>query len=181
MSEKEEAGIEKSTEPSESGGKTEDLGKPSESGKSTPSAAGPIYVDTADTLVKRRPRLASSLAALQYISSISRDNYVHLRVSDRLTSVTLLLASILAVLSLVFHPLAKIRLPLAILCDVLVGIMILLYLTNRLGILIILSPREALLTWQLIVVSCVFGIFLAVNIGLFVAILVLSPTLFTSF
>jgi hypothetical protein len=87
----------------------------------------------------------------------------------------------MAVLSLVFQPLARIRLPLAILCDLLVGIMIFLYLTNRLGILIILSPREALLSWQLIVVSCVFGIFLTVNIGLFVAILVLSPTLFPSF
>lgn len=180
MSEKEEAGIEKSTEPSESSGKTGDLGKPSETGNSTASA-GSTYQGSADTLVKRRPRLESSLAALQYINSIARDNYVHLRVSDRLTSITLLLAAILAVLSLVFHPLAGIRLPLVILCDVLVGVMILLYLTNRLGILIILSPREALLTWQLIVVSCVFGIFLTINIGLFVAVLVLSPTFFTSF
>lgn len=174
MSEKEEAAMGKANDPQE--GKGGELGKPAEKGVAAVAAPEESF----DPMVKRRSRLKSSWAALQYVGSISKDNYVRLRVSDRATSVALLLASILAVVSVVFQPLARIRLPLAFLCDALVGIMILLYLLNRLGILIVLSPREALLTWQLIVVSCVFGIFLTVNIGVFIAILVLNPTLFTT-
>jgi hypothetical protein len=180
MSEKEEAATGESKEGQGSLGDLEDLGKPADSSTATFTEPDSLPPDISDTLVKRRSRLSTSWAALQYVGSISRDNYVRLRVSDRLTSVSLLLATILALISLVFHPLARIRLPLAFICDALVGVMILLYLLNRLGILVILSPREALLTWQLIVVSCVFGIFLTVNIGLFIAILVLNPTLFTT-
>jgi hypothetical protein len=180
MSEKEEAVTGISKEALENSGTPGELGKPADSGAATALGEDSREAQST-TLVERSSPLASSWAALQYVSSISRDNYVRLRVSDRVTSVALLLASIMAVLSVVFHPLARIRLPLAITCDFLVGVMILLYLINRLGILIVLSPREALLTWQLIVVACVFGIFITVNIGMFIAILVLNPTLFTSF
>lgn len=178
MSEKEEAATGKSKEPPESSSSSGNLGKSGESTAATAVEAEAYDSQSENTLVQRSSPLASSWAALQYVGSISRDNYVRLRVSDRLTSVALLLASILAVLSIVFHPLEKMRLPLAIICDALVGVMIFLYLMNRLGILIVLSPREALLTWQLIVVACVFGIFLTLNIGMLIALLVLKFTAF---
>jgi hypothetical protein len=182
MSEKEEASLEASQESMESGGSpSESLKHPSDSLAPPLSPTAAPRDDGLDPIIKRRSRLQSSWAALRYIQGISRDNYVRLRVSDRLTSVALLLAAILAILSLVFHPLEHIRLPLAFLCDGLVGAMLVLYLLNRFGILIVLSPRQALLTWQMIVVSCVVGIFLTVNVGVFIAILVLNPTLLTSF
>jgi len=141
-------------------------------------ASAPITADEEemDSLIKRRSRLESSQEAFQYVSSISKDNYVRLRLSDRLTSIALVAAAILAILSIVVHPLAILRLPLILLCDGLVGTMLVLYLLNRFGILIALTPRQALLTWQMIVVSCVVGIYVTINLAALVAGLVLSPS-----
>jgi hypothetical protein len=133
--------------------------------------------DSAEFPVKRKSRWASSLLALQYVSSISKDNFVRLRVSDRVTSIFLLLAVIAAVLSLVLRPLSDIRIPVACLCDALVGIMLLLYMANRFGVLTTLPPRQALLAWELILVSCIVGIFLTVNFFILVAVLVSATSL----
>jgi hypothetical protein len=127
--------------------------------------------------IKRKSRWITTLLALQYVTSISKDNYVRLRVSDRVTSIALLLAVILAVSSLVFRPLADVRTPLALLCDALVGAMLLFYMANRLGVLTTLPPRQALLAWELILVSCIVGIFLTVNFFIFVAMMVSSMSL----
>src|SRR5579885_1869684 len=85
-------------------------GKPSDDGGGTEKAAavpagGGSPNDTlklgADEMIKRRSRWQSSLAALRYVSSISQDNEVQLRDSDRATSLWLVIVCILAALSII--------------------------------------------------------------------------------
>ncbi len=122
---------------------------------------------------KRRSRWHSSLKAFQYVSKISRDDDVRIRDSDRATGIFLAIATALTFMSLVVPSLAPHRLPFVLVCDVLVGVMLALYVANRLGILSTLRPRQALLAWQLIVGAAFLGVFITVNlailIGAFVA------------
>ncbi|HEY9787129.1 MAG TPA: hypothetical protein V6D17_17185, partial [Candidatus Obscuribacterales bacterium] len=116
-------------------------------------------------LAQRRSRWESSSAALRYISSLSRDDEVRVRDSDRATTIFLLLSSILTVLSLVVKPFAGMRLQLVLICDLLVGVMLIFYLANRFGIVNTLTPRQALLTWQLMMGSAFLGIFMTINMA----------------
>ncbi|MBI4532659.1 MAG: hypothetical protein HY711_01830, partial [Candidatus Melainabacteria bacterium] len=141
----------------------------------------------ADEMVKRRSRWQSSLAALRYVSNVSKDNEVKLRDTDRATSLWLLVVCILAVLCLVlpqfaqsapgplgwlFGFMAMQRMPLVLAADVLVGVALLMYVANRFGIVTTLTPRQALLTWQLMLGSSLLGIFLAVNLGAIISFVV---------
>ncbi|HEY9778498.1 MAG TPA: hypothetical protein V6C81_32370 [Planktothrix sp.] len=124
------------------------------------------------SIVQRRSRWYSSLAALKYISSLSRDDDVKVRDSDRATSISLLIASVLTVLSLLFPPLAPHRLALVLICDALVGLMLLFYVANRFGILNTFSPRQALLSWQLMMGAGFLGIFATINLAVAIALIV---------
>jgi len=126
----------------------------------------------------RRSRWESSFAAVRYINSLGRDEEVKVRDSDRATTIFLLLASILTVLSLVIKPFAGMRLQFVLICDVLVGVMLIFYLANRFGIINTLTPRQALLTWQLIMGSAFFGIFMTINLAVVIGMLIAnSPTI----
>lgn len=126
----------------------------------------------------RRSRWESSFAAVRYINSLGRDEEVKVRDSDRATTIFLLLASILTVLSLVIKPFAGMRLQFVLVCDVLVGVMLIFYLANRFGIINTLTPRQALLTWQLIVGSAFLGIFMTINLAVVIGMLIAnSPTI----
>jgi hypothetical protein len=50
--------------------------------------------------------------------------------------------------------------------------MLTFYVANRFGILNTLSPRQALLTWQLLIGASFLGTFLTLNFALVVALLV---------
>ena len=141
----------------------------------------------AEEMVKRRSRWQSSLAALRYVSSVSRDDEVKLRDTDRATSLWLLIVCLLAVLCLVLPQFAQTapgplgwlfgfmavqRMPLILAADVLIGIALLMYVANRFGIVTTLTPRQALLTWQLMLGSSLLGIFLAVNLGAIICLVV---------
>ena len=129
-------------------------------------------------IAMRRSRWESSFAAVRYINSLGRDEEVKVRDSDRATTIFLLLASILTVLSLVIKPFAGMRLQFVLICDVLVGVMLIFYLANRFGIINTLTPRQALLTWQLIVGSAFFGIFMTINLAVVIGMLIAnSPTI----
>jgi hypothetical protein len=127
---------------------------------------------SADDITKRRSRWASSLASLRYIDSVSRDNEVTVRDTDRATGIWLLIICLITLLSLVVPQLASHRIPFVFACDSLVGVSLLLYVANRFGIVTTLTPRQALLTWQLMLGSSLLGIFLAINLGLLIAVLV---------
>jgi uncharacterized membrane-anchored protein len=136
----------------------------------------------AEEMIKRRSRWQSSLAALRYVSSVSQDNEVKLRDSDRATSLWLLVVCVFALLSLVLPQLvsadqppfifaflqwmASQRFPLVLCADALVGAGLVLYVTNRFGIVTTLTPRQALLTWHLMLGSSLLGIFLAINLAM---------------
>ncbi|HNB24483.1 MAG TPA: hypothetical protein PKZ32_18820 [Candidatus Melainabacteria bacterium] len=129
-------------------------------------------------IAMRRSRWESSFAAVRYINSLGREEEVKVRDSDRATTIFLLLASILTVLSLVIKPFAGMRLQFVLVCDALVGVMLIFYLANRFGIINTLTPRQALLTWQLIMGSAFLGIFMTINLAVVIGLLIAnSPTI----
>lgn len=124
------------------------------------------------TMVPRRSRWYSSLAALQYVSSLSKDDDVRVRDSDRATAIFLLISATLTVLSLVIPTLAPHRLTFMLVCDILLGVMLVFYVANRFGILNTLSPRQALLSWQLMMGASFLGIFMTINLAVIIALIV---------
>lgn len=146
-------------------------------GGTTGSRSTPQSPAAAGGIGQRRSPWESSLAALRYIGSISRDDELRVRDSDRATSIFLLLSSILTVLSLLLKPLAAYRLPFVLVCDVLVGAMLVFYVINRFGIINTLTPRQALLTWQLMMGSAFIGIFMTINMAVVIALAVANTSI----
>jgi hypothetical protein len=138
--------------------------------KDTVGAGNPSYSNPGGGIVQRRSRWYSSLAALRYVNSLSKDDDVRVRDSDRATSISLLIGAIFTVISLIVPQLAPHRVPLVLACDALVGVMLLFYVANRFGILNTLSPRQALLTWQLLIGATFLGIFMTINFALIIAL-----------
>jgi hypothetical protein len=138
----------------------------------TVGPGNPQYSNPTGGIVQRRSRWYSSLAALRYVNSLSKDDDVRVRDSDRATSIFLLISAILTVVSLVVPQLAPHRVPLVLVCDALVGVMLVFYVANRFGILNTLSPRQALLTWQLLMGASFLGIFMTINFALVIALVV---------
>jgi hypothetical protein len=136
----------------------------------TTGPGNPAYSNPGGGIVQRRSRWYSSLAALRYVNSLSKDDDVRVRDSDRATSIFLLIGAILTIVSLVVPQLAPHRVPLVLVCDALVGVMLVFYVANRFGILNTLSPRQALLTWQLLMGASFLGIFLTINFALIIAL-----------
>ena len=136
----------------------------------TVGPGNPSYSNPGGGIVQRRSRWYSSLAALRYVNSLSKDDDVRVRDSDRATSISLLIGAIFTVVSLVVPQLAPHRVPLVLVCDALVGVMLLFYVANRFGILNTLSPRQALLTWQLLMGATFLGIFMTINFALVIAL-----------
>lgn len=140
--------------------------------ESGPQAQMEINAEKADELGARRSRWNSSWAALRYVSSLSRDDDIKIRDSDRITSVCLLIGSILTIIALVAQPLAAHRLTLLIAADALVFLLLLFYVVNRFGILHTLMPRQALLAWQLIMGAGFVGIYMTINLAVLIAFIV---------
>lgn len=127
-------------------------------------------------IAARRSRWESSFAAFRYINSLGRDEEVKVRDSDRATTIFLLLASILTVLSLFIKPIAGMRLQFVLICDALVGVMLIFYLANRFGIVNTLTPRQALLAWQLIVGAAFLGIFMTINLAVVIGMVIANTS-----
>ncbi len=134
---------------------------------------------SAKEMVARRSRWQSSLAAMRYVSSISQDEGVQVRDTDRFTSLALLIICMFALCAMLPLPyfawLYSMRLGLVLLVDFLIGFVLLLYTANRLGILTTLTPRQAILSWQLMLAASLIGIYMAVNLAVIIA-LVLANT-----
>ena len=125
---------------------------------------------------KRRSLFKASMESLKYVNSISQDEAVKVRDSDRATSIALLITSIATVAAMVIKQAASHRIPLLIACDVLIGASILIYLGNRFGILTTFNPRQALLSWQLMMGAAFLGIFLTINLALLLGTFVVQTT-----
>lgn len=129
-----------------------------------------------DGVFKRRTLYQASMESFKYVNSISQDEAVKVRDSDRATSIALLITSIGTVAAMLIEQAAAHRMPLLIACDALIGVSILIYLANRFGILTTFNPRQALLSWQLMMGAAFFGIFLTINLALVLGMFVVATT-----
>lgn len=121
------------------------------------------------SVINRRSRWLSSLAALKYVSSISKDDDIKVRDSDRATAIALLICCVAALACLLVPQLEAHRVDFVLSADALVGLALLMYVANRFGIVTTFAPRQALLTWQLMLGSSLLGIFLTINLALILA------------
>lgn len=133
---------------------------------------------SADSVINRRSRWLSSLAALRYVGSVAKDDEIKVRDSDRATAIALLICCFAALSCLLVPQLEAHRIDFVLAADALVGLALLMYVANRFGIVTTFAPRQALLTWQLMLGSSLLGIFLTINLALILAA-VLQNTRFT--
>jgi hypothetical protein len=64
------------------------------------------------------------------------------------------------------------QIPFLLICDVLVGAVLVFYVVNRFGIITTLTPRQAVLTWQLMLGTSLLGIHMAINLAMIIGLLV---------
>jgi hypothetical protein len=121
---------------------------------------------------KRRSRWRTSLSAFRFVRSVSSDDGIRIRDSDKATSIALAIATICLLLSPWINPLGKIRTNLLVVCDVFAGAVLVFYIANRFGIINTLTRRQALLTWQLILAAVYFGAFLTINLAALIGFVV---------
>ncbi len=126
----------------------------------------------ADSVINRRSRWLSSLAALRYVGSVSKDQEIKVRDSDRATAVALLVCCFAALICLLIPQLEAHRINFILAADALVGVALMMYVANRFGIVTTFLPRQAMLTWQLMLGSSLLGIFLTINLALFLAAII---------
>lgn len=131
-----------------------------------------------DSVINRRSRWGSSLAALRYVSSVQKDEEIKVRDSDKATAISLLLCCAGALVCLVVPGFEMHRVTFVLAADALVGLSLLMYVANRFGIVTTFQPRQALLTWQLMLGSSLLGIFLTINLALIItAVIHNNPTI----
>lgn len=162
----------KGAEPEVTAGPTEEAGA-AETGA---GSGDKPQTAAAEGVFKRRPVWKACLDAYTYVSSISQDEGVKVRDSDRATSIALLITSLAAVGGMVYEPLAPHRMALILSCDALIGLSIFYYIGNRFGIIGTFNPRQALLAWQLMMGATFFGVFLAINLALLLGLIVVTGT-----
>ena len=134
------------------------------------SAVDVIASPASQGAAQRRSPWQSSMAAIQYVGQASATDEVQVRTSDRVTVIALLVCCIAEVLSLVYTPMASMRLAFIAISDVVLAVAVTMFLVYRLGILSSLGKRQALICWQLMM-GCIFlGIFLCVNVAAGVAL-----------
>ncbi len=146
----------------------------SEAQSTTPCADVELEAEAAAKVLEgaalRRSPWLSSIAAIQYVGQASATDDIQVRTSDRVTVIALLTCCIAEVLSLVYTPMAGMRLAFIAISDVVLAVAITMFLVYRLGILSSLGKRQALICWQLMM-GCIFlGIFLCVNVAAGVAL-----------
>lgn len=127
---------------------------------------------TADQVINRRSRWVSSAAALRYVNSIQKDHDIKVRDSDKATAIALLACCFITLVCLVVPGFEAFRVIFVVAADLLVGVSLLMYVANRFGIVTTFKPRQALLTWQLMLGASLLGIFLTINLALVIAWLI---------
>ena len=120
--------------------------------------------------IERRARWSSAFQAIEYVNAQSRDR---LRESDKKTNA--LLIATLAVVALLFLTPPDYLPYMVLICDLLFGATLLVFILNRLGILGTLSPRQVVLVWDLILGVSLFSIFVVVHLGAKVARPAIGP------
>lgn len=114
---------------------------------------------------KRIGQFAACLESLAHVRKAAADKAISIRETDK-QSVRLLRGSVLVALIFLFLPLAGLS-KYAIICltaaDTFFLIALVIYIVGRFGILRVMSPRHALVCWQLMVGTSLFAMALAIN------------------
>lgn len=121
------------------------------------------------SVINRRSRWVSSLAAFRYVNSIQKDNAVRVRDSDKVTTISLVSFCVLALICLLVPQLERQRLVFVSGADIMVGLSLITYVANRFGIVSTFQPRQALLTWQLMLGASLLGIFFTINLAMLIS------------
>ena len=124
---------------------------------------------------KRIGQFAACLESLAHVRKAAADKAISIRETDK-QSVRLLRGSVLVALIFLFLPLAGLA-KYAIIClafaDTFFLIALVIYIVGRFGILRVMSPRHALVCWQLMVGTSLFAMALAIN-AVFLLLMVLA-------
>ena len=131
-------------------------------------------------IAQRRSSWQASLAAIKYIGQVKKQPKLNIRQSDKITGLSVVLATVATILCLLLHKPNGLSYQLTILCDFYLGTSLIIYVCNRLGILTALTPRQAVLVWQLLVSFAFVGIFIAVNLALVLSLILSSLPLSSS-
>lgn len=114
---------------------------------------------------KRIGQFAACLESLAHVRKAAADKAISIRETDK-QSVRLLRGSVLVALIFLFLPLAGLS-KYAIICltaaDSFFLLALVIYIVGRFGILRVMSPRHALVCWQLMVGTSLFAMALAIN------------------
>ncbi len=121
----------------------------------------------AGLLIQRRSMLKGTCAFLQYIGSLPRKEY---RKGDKVSDLLVLVCLLFAVM-LITLPSALVRPPVVALADLVFLAVIVFFIMSRMGILITLSERQAILVWDIIVGALLLGMLLSFNAMYFIACL----------
>lgn len=136
---------------------------PSESSESPEITAPSSAVGERDN--KRISHLAACFESLAHVRRAAADKAISIRETDK-QSVRLLRGAVLVALVFLFLPLAGLA-KYAIFClvaaDTSFLFALVIYIVGRFGILRVMSPRHALVCWQLMVGTSLFAVALAIN------------------
>lgn len=114
---------------------------------------------------EHKPResvFGSLVSSVKYLQTAhSETDVVRLRKSDKITQALLVIALFIIVAAQFYPDQKSVCTALA---DLLMAVILLAFLMLRFGVLKTLQPRQAVLTWQLILGSFVLGMYLAFNI-----------------
>ena len=124
---------------------------------------------------QRRSRFVASSAALKQISAALSNKELKTRKTDKVTNL-LALGSVVVATTLFLFP--SQTAPIIIVCDCLIGLAILFYVAQRLGIFVTFNDRQTLLTAELLFGTMLAAGFIFSNV---IAMLMLLRQMISSF
>jgi hypothetical protein len=133
--------------------------------------------DNQSIIAQRRSSWEASLAAVSYINSVTKQPQFNIRQSDKITALSLILATLATVLCLLLHKPTGLSMQLMAMCDFFLGVSLVIYVCNRLGIITSLHPRQASLIWQLMKAFAFVGVFITFNLAIALSLILSSVSL----
>ena len=110
--------------------------------------------DNVDPASRRRGHLNNFFEALKFINDASVTESVRQRFSDYV-SIGLVVLCVLSLVAAVALPVAAGLKLLPLLCTVAA---VVFYMVNRMGIIVSMTPRQALIVWQILIASFWLGV-----------------------
>ncbi len=112
----------------------------------------------------RRPIWIGTYLAIKHIASLPRKNF---RTSDRVSDI-LVLSCLVCALLLIFIPSTLLKLPVVLVIDTVFITVVLYFVMKRMGIILTLPDRQAVLVGDIIVGALLLGMLISINVILFI-------------